>query len=391
MKKTLIVAAVAASFATAASAQSSVTLYGLVDAGLTFVNNVQAPRSADNYKTNSWSMSGGNVQMSRWGLRGAEDLGGGMKAIFTLENGFDVANGGSLGGNGFGRQAYVGLSTNVGTVTLGHQTDSVTDYLGPLSASGTWGGTYFAHPGNLDNLNGDLFRENNSVKFQSANYAGLSFSGLYAFSNAAGSFAANRAYSLGAGYANAGLKLGAAYMQANFQNGGSGTGAITGVTVDVPNLDNSEIAFTGVDRHRTFGAGGSYSIGALTFGALWTQTRQDSNTFNVGSNIINNYEVNGRYALTPALSLGAAYTFTNAKFDDANHNGDSTRVRFHQFGLQTDYALSKRTDIYAEGVVQIASGLPEGVMPFAGINGAPGGASSSNRQVLVTTGIRHRF
>jgi PAS domain S-box-containing protein len=272
--------------------------------------------------------------------------------------------------------------------TLGHQTDSVTDYLGPISATGSWGGTFFAHPGNLDNLNGDLFRENNSVKFQSANYAGLTFSGLYAFSNAAGSFAANRAYSLGAGYANAGLKLGAAYMQANLRdNGGNYGSAITGVTSDVPNMQDSQLFDSGVDRQRTFGAGGSYSIGAVTFGALWTQTRQDSYESSVASNIINNYEVNGRYALTPALSLGAAYTFTNAKFSTVA--GESTHVRFHQFGLQTDYALSKRTDIYAEGVVQVASGLPEGVMPNAGISGVPN--SSSSRQVLVTTGIRHRF
>jgi predicted porin len=386
MKKNLIVtaiAALAASFAGAANAQSSVTLYGLVDAGFTYVNNVQAPEGADHFKNNSFSMTGNNVQMSRWGLRGAEDLGGGMKAIFTLENGFDVASGSSIG-SGFSRQAFVGLSTNAGTVTLGHQTDSVVDYLGPLSATGTWGGTYFAHPGNLDNLNGDAFRENNSIKFQSANYAGFSFSGLYGFSNAAGSFAANRAYSIGAGYANGGLKLGAAYMQANGMNTNAGptAGAIVGGPTTVPNQD---LIFA--DRQRTFGAGGSYSVGAMTFGAIWTQTRQNDNVPGTGSNIVNNYEVNGRYALTPALSLGAAYTFTNAKF--AQEEGDSTRVRFHQFGVQTDYALSKRTDIYAEGLVQIASGLPEGVTPNAGISGVA--LSSSSRQVVVSTGIRHRF
>jgi len=191
---------------------------------------------------------------------------------------------------------------------------------------------------------------------------------------------------LGAGYANGGLKLGAAYMQANGINGGSG--AITGASTSVPNLGDTDAAFFGIDRQRTFGAGGSYSMGALTFGALWTQTRQDTNAINVASNVVNNFEVNGRYAFTPALSLGAAYTYSKARFDD---RGDSTHVRFHQFGIQTDYALSKRTDIYAEGVVQIASGLPEGVMPNAGINGAAGGLSSSSRQVLLTTGIRHRF
>ncbi|SAK46934.1 outer membrane protein, (porin) [Caballeronia temeraria] len=381
MKKTLIVAAVAAvaaSFATAASAQSSVTLYGLVDAGLTYVNNVQAPEGAGYQKASAWGVTGGNVQMSRWGLRGAEDLGGGMKAIFTLENGFDVANGGSLTSE-FGRQAFVGLSTNAGTLTLGKQTDSVVDYLGPLSATGTWGGTYFAHPGNLDNLNGDFFRENNSVKFQSANYSGFSFSGLYGFSNSAGSFAANRAYSIGAGYTNAGLKIGAAYMQAN----GIGSN-VSGSITDVAPFDVNGNVMTDV-RQRTFGAGASYAIGAATVGAVWTQTRQDQNS-NSGLIVTNNFEVNGRYALTPALSLGAAYTFTKAKysFEDA-----STRVRYHQFGVQTDYALSKRTDIYAEGVMEIASGGPKGYYPAAEINGVA--ASSSSRQVLVTTGIRHRF
>jgi general bacterial porin, GBP family len=378
MKKNLIVAAVAAlaaSFATAASAQSSVTLYGLVDAGLTYVNNVQAASGAGYEKASAWGVTGGNVQMSRWGMRGTEDLGGGMKAIFTLENGFDVTNGSSLGGTGFGRQAFVGLSTQAGTVTLGRQTDSVVDYLGPLSATGTWGGTYFAHPGNMDNLNGDAYRINNSIKFQSANYSGFSFSGLYGFSNAAGSFAANRAYSIGAGYTNAGLKIGAAYGQSNGA-GSNAAGAITDFGFNV-----------GDARERNFGIGASYAVGAMTFGALWTQTRDDAHSVG-GSLIANNYEVNGHYALSPALSLGAAYTFTNAKLSDGF--GDSTRVRYHQFGVQTDYALSKRTDIYAEGVFQIASGLPAGVTPLAGISGA-GAMSSSSRQVLVTTGIRHRF
>ncbi|VXB49826.1 Porin [Burkholderia sp. 8Y] len=381
MKKTLIVAAVAASFATAASAQSSVTLYGLVDAGLTFVNNVQAPVGDDHLKNNSWSMSGGNVNMSRWGLRGAEDLGGGMKAIFVLENGFDVSNGTSADSRMFGRQAYVGLSTQAGTLTLGRQTDAVADYLGPLSATGSWGGTYFAHPGDLDNLDGNAFRVNNAVKFVSANYAGLSFAGAYAFSNGAGSFADNRAYSLGAGYANGPFKVGAAYTQANGANA-TATGAIA---EGIPQFISPANRY---DRLRTFGAGGSFSAGAMTFGLLWTQTREDNNSIESYSNIVNNYEINGRYALTPALSLGAAYTFTNAK---VNFGGDTGRARFHQFGLQTDYALSKRTDIYAEGVVQIASSQDKEVYPFAGINGAPGGASSSSRQVLVTTGIRHRF
>src|ERR1700743_3847071 len=80
MKKTLMVAALSGIFATAAHAQSSVTLYGLIDAGLTYTNN---QGGSHNFKESSGSISG-----SRWGLRGSEDLGGGLQAIFTLDNGF---------------------------------------------------------------------------------------------------------------------------------------------------------------------------------------------------------------------------------------------------------------------------------------------------------------
>ncbi len=167
MKKTLMVAALTGVFATAAHAQSSVTLYGLIDAGITYTNNQDGHI---NFK-----MTSGSVNGSRWGLRGSEDLGGGLKAIFTLENGFNIANG-KLGQNGreFGRQAFVGLSSNqYGAVTLGRQYDSVVDYVGPLALTGTqYGGTQFAHPFDNDNLD-NSFRINNSVKYQSVNYGWL--------------------------------------------------------------------------------------------------------------------------------------------------------------------------------------------------------------------------
>ena len=81
MKKTLMVAALTGVFATAAHAQSSVTLYGLIDAGLTYTNN---QGGSHNFKESSGSISG-----SRWGLRGSEDLGDGLKAVFDLESGFN--------------------------------------------------------------------------------------------------------------------------------------------------------------------------------------------------------------------------------------------------------------------------------------------------------------
>src|SRR6202000_2393462 len=102
MKKSLWVAGLLGAFGSisAAQAQSSVTLYGIVDEGLTFNNNSHGARQ--------YSMVSGEIQASRFGLRGTEDLGGGLSAIFVLENGMDLSSG-KLGQGGlmFGRQIYV--------------------------------------------------------------------------------------------------------------------------------------------------------------------------------------------------------------------------------------------------------------------------------------------
>jgi general bacterial porin, GBP family len=384
MKKTLIVAAVSASFATAASAQSSVTLYGIVDAGFTYVNNVQNTGMGPDRQVSNFGMSSGNLQGSRWGLRGQEDLGGGMKAIFALENGFDITNGRTgQDGRQFGRQAYVGLTSNgFGTVTLGRQYDSVVDYLGPLTANGNWGGTFFSHPYDNDNTD-NSFRINNSIKYQSANYGGFSFGGLYGFSNNSEAFATNRAYSAGMQYANGPFKVAAAYLQTQGANGNAG-GAITDPNAANLAAGNGNIGAAGTirtKRQRTYGVGASYSAGALTFGGVWTQSRFDDVLASDADANFNNYELNARYNLTPALALGGAYTYTRANLHGF---GQSEHVDYHQVGLQADYRLSKRTDIYAEGVYQKAT--DKGRANIYGVN-----SSASGNQVVVSTGIRHRF
>ena len=380
MKKTLMVAALSGVFATAAHAQSSVTLYGLIDAGLTYTNN---QNGSHNFK-----MTSGAVNGSRWGLRGSEDLGGGLKAIFTLENGFSIANG-TLGQQGreFGRQAFVGLSSNqFGTVTLGRQYDSVVDYLGPLALTGTqYGGTQFAHPFDNDNLD-NSFRINNSVKYQSANYAGFKFGALYGFSNQADGFANNRSYSVGASYNYGPLNIAAAYLQLN-----------NNITAGAINNANGAVAGDNTFNaglQRTFGAGLNYAFGPATVGFVFTQTKlEDAASINgatVGNtgNIaignyarFNNYEVNAHYALTPALSLAGAYTYTDARLD-------GEKPTFHQFSLQTAYSLSKRTDVYLQGEYVHALDLGDSGIG-APINGV--GMSSTPNQVSATVGIRHRF
>lgn len=116
MKKTLLAAALLAGFAGVAHAQSSVTLYGLVDAGL--VHEKTDTLSSKN------GLDSGLGGQSRWGIRGSEDLGNGLKGIFTLESGFNVDDGTNTQGRLFGRYAFVGLeSASAGRLTLGRTTN----------------------------------------------------------------------------------------------------------------------------------------------------------------------------------------------------------------------------------------------------------------------------
>ena len=99
-----------------------------------------------------------------------------------------------------------------------------------------------------------------------------------------------------------------------------------------------------------------------------------------------NYEVNVHYALTPAVTLAGAYTFTQGSFSAATGSGDP---KWHQVTLLADYALSKRTDLYAEGVYQHAYGAAGSAFGGALINGLA--QSSAGNQAAATVGMRTRF
>ena len=366
---------------TVAHAQSSVTLYGIVDAGIAYTNNVDKGAASGSL----FQATSGNINGSRFGLRGNEDLGGGLKAVFVLENGFNIQNG-KLGQDNrlFGRRAFVGLSSNrFGTVTLGRQYDSLVDFVAPLSGTaGTFGDTGFAHPFDNDNLNHSE-RLSNAVKFTSRNYSGFRFGALYAFANSTG-FAANRAYSAGASYSNGPLSVAAGYLQINGSNA-----ANTGGAVDLAeSAANGSGGFQlGSDVQRTAGAAVSYDFGPALASFVYTHSQfQGTQAFgsNNGTLRFDNYEVNGKYFVTPAFTLGAAYTFTDAHVTRSTRFGASPK--WNQLDLQAVYALSRRTDVYAEALYQHASG--SGYVAF--INTA-GGASSTANQVVGTVGVRTRF
>jgi GBP family porin len=395
MKRYFLAAVITGTFATAAHAQSSVTLYGLIDAGLTYMSNQKEAGSTAGHS--KFGMTDASINPDRFGLRGSENLGGGLKAIFTLENGFTLSNGG-LGQHGllFGRQAFAGLSSDqAGTVTLGRQYDAMVDYLAPLAGAGAAkGGVFFGHPYDNDNLQNTM-RINNAVKYASPNYDGWQFGSLYGFSNAAGGFSNNRAYSFGTSYHNGPFRFAASYLQLN--NGGTNTN-LTGATDSVVNtageVTGSDSTFS-AGQQRTFGAGLDYSMGPATVGFVFTETKLENATGinntssspislgNASSLRFDNYEVNAIYRMTPAFTVTGSYTFT----DGSSSLPGVLRPKWNQANLLLDYSLSNRTDVYVEGQFQHVSG--GGTVFTADINGLSPSATSS--QVAVTAGLRVRF
>jgi general bacterial porin, GBP family len=387
MKKSLTAAALTAGYVLSAHAQSSVTLYGVIDAGLIYTNN-QGGHS-------NWQQTSSATENTVFGLKGSEDLGAGLHAVFKLENGFNLNNGTLFnGGDAFGEQAYVGIqSDQFGTTLLGRQFDSVNDYLGPLSAAGSgYGGNLSAHPFNNDDLAADSLSLNNTVKYTSISYAGLTFGGAYSFSNNSNGFSNNRAYGFGTSYTRGPLSVAAAYLQMNNAGGGTlGTNPNGAIALG----DGSADFVAG--RQRIWGVGGSYVFGPATVGLLWTHSQIDdmASVFAGGAGNVpvngglrlNNYEANARYSVTQALSVAGAYTFTDGSYSTG---GSSSSPRWHEVTLQTDYSLSKRTDLYVEGIYQHVSGGPQGsVLSDATINTLS--PSSTNSQVAVTLGMKHTF
>jgi predicted porin len=345
-----------------ASAQSSVQLYGELDTGLAYVSNVGGHAQ---YRATS-----GLVDGSYWGLQGVEDLGGGLKALFRLERGFSVTSGEQLNDH----PMYVGLEAErFGRLTLGHQYDLIHDYFAPFTLTGGSGGTAFAHPFDNDNAN-NTYLAANSVKYVTHTYAGFNLGGMYGFSNAAGRFAQNRAYGLAASYAIGGFSAAAAWMHNNGRGVGD-TGSFD--PLNLPGPDGTIISAT-VARQDTVGIGASYAFDDVTLALAWSRSINrgiadaDSGA-QLASVAFSNYEANATWQLTPAFSLAGLYAFTNA-----------SNARWHSGAVQGDYQLSKRTDLYAEVVYRRASSGATAV-----INALD--PSSGRNQLMIATGIRHRF
>ncbi|WP_233857650.1 porin [Paraburkholderia sp. HD33-4] len=372
--KTGITLAVAG-LACQAHAQNSVTLYGVIDTGLMYIHN------SGGYSTQV-SMTSGSVSGSRFGLKGSEDLGGGLKAIFQLENGFNSDNGKlGQGGRMFGRQAFVGLSGDSwGTVTLGRQYDPLVDLIQPVQGD-NWLAGFFTSPGDIDNADNSV-RFNNAVKWASPKWSGLQLETMYSFGGVAGSLGSGQTYSGAASYSNGALSLAAGYL--HIDNGNPSVS--TRGTTSADSIFNSSVnnAYASARSINITRAGGNYVIGSVTLGGYYSfsqynpdasSTFTESQKYQVGS-------LYGVWQIAPALLTELGYTYMKS-------SGDSS-AKQNQFSIGADYNLSKRTDMYAIASYALASGQ-NGAGQAQAVIGSNDVDSGSNKQALVTIGLRHKF
>lgn len=379
MKKSLLALAVLGAFTAPAFAQSSVTLYGVIDIGIDYVNNAGGH--------SAWKMQDGILQGSRWGLKGSEDLGGGTKAIFQLENGFHPTTGGlGQGGREFGRQAYVGLANDsFGTLTLGRQYDPVVDNAQSTTFNGQWG-AFFSHPADIDNTDNG-FRVNNAVKYVSPRFAGVQGELFYAFGGVAGSFGAQSTVGAGLNYSAGPLYVGAGYFLAKNPLGVNAANAGSATVGNDSNFGTTSGIWTlvGIPKNmQTISGGATFTFGPAMFGGNVSDVRFQNANGIVGNTVrFDSFELWGNYSLTPAATVGAGYTYTTGKVDTTGQ-----KPKYGQVNLMADYHLSKRTDVYAQGVWQHAMSGGVTADIYAGILG---GASTNSNQVLGRVGIRHKF
>ena len=335
MKKTLIALAALGAMAGVAHAQSSVTLYGLVDAYVgqtsTEITSTVAGVSRPKLKQNVVNGSGQNN--SRWGMRGTEDLGGGMKGLFVLEGGFQPDTGASAtvsnqGGSLFGRQAWVGLSSGFGTVGLGRQYPAYDDLRGAtnmiydsnFATTGTVWGT-----GLQDYQN----RSSNSIKYTSPDFAGFSGAISYGLGeNKTATTDAESVASIHVKYANGPLLVGFAHQTEK-------------QVISTANSLFVSLAPATVNSTRKYNmVGASYDFGVAKVTAQYNQAKGQTSA--TASN--KDKEVNvGVSVPFGAAAIAAGYSRAKADGSGVGNTGSNKGTGVSLLGT---YALSKRTNLY---------------------------------------------
>jgi len=337
-----------------AQAQSSVTLYGVVDGGLLYTSKTLNPANGQNAGS-TWAMYDGGLSPSRFGFRGVEDLGSGLKASFDLESGIDVANGGFNNSNGnlFGRQAWVALDGNFGTLKAGLQFSPFFYAIDHTDAR-----SFSLFGCGLVNYVGSVLAtsvlNSNAVSYTSPNIAGFKGSALIALGGQAGDFQASTQYSASLSYAHENL-----LVEAAFYDGNAGPS---------PSPLPSTEEFVG----RTIGA--AYRFGSLTAKASFVN-------YKVAGSFNNNVYSGGLdYLLRPDIDINGGVWVTSDRNNTSNHSLLTS--------VGALYYLSKATTLYAQvGVVNNHGAMDTGlsVSSLGALYGVKGTTTG------VDVGLRHSF
>ncbi|MBC8732285.1 porin [Paraburkholderia sp. UCT2] len=337
-----------------AHAQSSVTLYGILDSGILYTSKTVNPTTGSN-AGHQFSFITGGQGTSVFGLTGKEDLGSGVQAIFALESGIDLSNGGFADSNGnfFGRQAWVGVAGAFGTVKAGLQYSPfvlsiiATD---PRNVS-TFGSGIPIHVGNVS-VTG-IFTSN-AISYTTPTIAGFQGSVLFAPGGTPGNFQAGQQYAASLNYVIGPFMVSAAMVSCN----AGGTAASTPIPSNVP--------FSG----RTIG--GSYRVGDLILKA-------DFVNYKVSGSFDNRvYGAGASYYVTPAVNVDTGVWYTSDGNDTRNHSVMAAA------GLT--YNLSKATLLYTQaGFVNNRGKMDTGLSLHGALFGVQGTTVGAN------VGIRHRF
>lgn len=373
MKKTLVAVAALATLSGAAFAQSSVTLYGKID--WTLQKRTQSTAGVKPAAANpGWEVNSAGLSGSRWGLKGTEDLGGGLKAIFDLQGGFNIDNGASAqGGTLFGRQAFAGLAGGFGTVTAGRQYTPLDTVWGTYDAQGYTTNSAMGYAWNGSNstargIHYDGGRLNNSIQYTTPAMGGFRASVMWApgENNNPGVASAGSYIGASAGYANGPLGIDLAYesirnrsVVASQLNGGAGVNSM------LPAGFTPAIAANTTTRNWTLGA--SYDFGvAKLFGGY------ERGTFTGGSD-------DTGWMLGVGVPFGAFGLNVGYATEKNNVAGLAFDGRNRAIGAQLVYSLSKRTNVY----VDMRTGKSR---PAAAAAGA-----AVTKDNLFGVGMRHDF
>jgi predicted porin len=359
MKKTMFAMAVLACSAASSHAQSNVTIYGIMDAGVEYANHANAAQQSVTRVTS------GGQNTSRFGFRGTEDLGGGLKALFNLEGGLFIDTG-SSDGVLFKRQANVGLQNEFGRVILGRSFTTTYDFLLPFDPLGFAPNYSWVTSGNGTAVSKYGFPTafDNLVKYE-GNFGGFKVGASYGFGEVGGNAADSRKYNGGLGYANGPFSVVATYDRVN-----GNTVVATG------NRSRTTTAHLAAAYEVAPGIGlkGGYRNYKLAAGTAATpEVRAD--LFWAGVN----------YQATSALELTAAVYSQNVKNVAAGTDADPTMVV-----LRGKYALSKRTFLYSSAAY--AKAKNNQLVGLTRDSTADGGVSGfANSQTGLSAGIQHRF